>query len=302
MDPSRAHGRPGVRAFVPPTASMAEGGFTLVELLVTMAVVALLTALLLPLMTTVKEAARSARCLGQVRQFVIGSLAYAEDHRGFLPANYAPGAGTNRWSDRIAPYLVEDKNVNHVVDGQTRQKGIFRCPSINSLPLREDQLEAWMIANYTVFRMASSNYVMVENLDSVDFNPRLGPDYFSSTWTTDWRKYKIYRVSGVTHPSNRMLYCDSTVNEEFAMYQSAKVKIETLAAQSRKGGPPVLADYQGWIKGAGHTAPGFAGFWVETRHRNKAAAGFIDGRAGMVYAAQGVVAAYAPDRLAEFYP
>jgi prepilin-type N-terminal cleavage/methylation domain-containing protein len=47
-------------------------GFTLVELLVVIAVIALLMGLLVPVLGTAKEKARRVACMGNIRQFIVG--------------------------------------------------------------------------------------------------------------------------------------------------------------------------------------------------------------------------------------
>src|SRR5262245_56477413 len=60
------------------------GGFTLMELLVVVAVVGLLVALLLPAVARSKEKAKRARCENQLRQFYAMAVMYANDHEGYL--------------------------------------------------------------------------------------------------------------------------------------------------------------------------------------------------------------------------
>ncbi|MFC1582642.1 type II secretion system protein [Planctomycetota bacterium] len=63
-------------------------GFTLVELLVVIAVIMLLVALILPVMTSVRIQAKTAVCLSNMRQVGLGVQAYTLDNRGHLPGNY----------------------------------------------------------------------------------------------------------------------------------------------------------------------------------------------------------------------
>ncbi|HWL09910.1 MAG TPA: DUF1559 domain-containing protein [Planctomicrobium sp.] len=56
-------------------------GFTLLELLVVIAIIAILAALLLPAIQKAREAARSAECKNNLRQFGIGLFAFAEVDR-----------------------------------------------------------------------------------------------------------------------------------------------------------------------------------------------------------------------------
>ncbi|MFM9956990.1 MAG: prepilin-type N-terminal cleavage/methylation domain-containing protein [Phycisphaerales bacterium] len=99
-------------------------GFTLVELLVVVAVVGVLVGLLMPALGSARRASMSVACASNLRQLVIANDAYASDHDN----RYAPGApgiaGANRvrWhgsrataSDAFRPeggtlsaYLAED--------------------------------------------------------------------------------------------------------------------------------------------------------------------------------------------------
>lgn len=60
-------------------------GFTLLELLVALAVVLVLAALLLPVLSMARQASRRAQCLSQIRQLGMAFLAYTSDADGFLP-------------------------------------------------------------------------------------------------------------------------------------------------------------------------------------------------------------------------
>src|SRR5688572_2693511 len=58
----------------------AQAGFTLVELLVVVAVIGILASLLLPALGRAKEKGKSVRCVSNVRQLAIGATLYAEEH------------------------------------------------------------------------------------------------------------------------------------------------------------------------------------------------------------------------------
>jgi len=59
-------------------------GFTLLELLLTIGIIGLLIALLLPTVGRSKEKAKRAKCQSQLHQFYIAAVMYAEDHEGSL--------------------------------------------------------------------------------------------------------------------------------------------------------------------------------------------------------------------------
>jgi len=63
----------------------APSAFTLIEILVVIGVIALLIALLLPVLGRARESARQVKCLSNVRQLAAAMLSYTADNRGWLP-------------------------------------------------------------------------------------------------------------------------------------------------------------------------------------------------------------------------
>ena len=62
-----------------------KGAFTLVELLVTIAIIATLVSLLLPAVQAAREAVRRTQCANNMRQIGLGMHQYADIHQGELP-------------------------------------------------------------------------------------------------------------------------------------------------------------------------------------------------------------------------
>lgn len=90
-----------------------RNAFTLVELLIVVAIVALLAAILLPVFNKVQDSSKTSSCQSNLRQIGIAMELYASDYRGIYPSSYA--ASTNcTWSDAAAQYAKSDT--------------IFTCP------------------------------------------------------------------------------------------------------------------------------------------------------------------------------
>jgi prepilin-type N-terminal cleavage/methylation domain-containing protein/prepilin-type processing-associated H-X9-DG protein len=65
-----------------------DKAFTLIELLIVIAVIAILASLLLPALRSARERAKQIQCMGQERQFTMAALSYAGDYNGFVPSYY----------------------------------------------------------------------------------------------------------------------------------------------------------------------------------------------------------------------
>lgn len=66
-------------------------GFTLIELLVVVGIIALLTAILLPVFLAARERARATACASNLRQLHLAFSQYASDNNSYVPPYIASG-------------------------------------------------------------------------------------------------------------------------------------------------------------------------------------------------------------------
>ena len=99
-----------------------DRGFTLTEILVSMGIIALLTALLIPAVSRTMEMANSARCISHLKAMGVGFAGFAMDHQNELPASLInlPPAPVRVWYWDIAPYIPTEDSL---------MVGVFNCPS-----------------------------------------------------------------------------------------------------------------------------------------------------------------------------
>jgi prepilin-type N-terminal cleavage/methylation domain-containing protein/prepilin-type processing-associated H-X9-DG protein len=88
------------------------GGFTLVELLVVIALIVILAALLFPVLATVRERARQTTCLANLHQLAAAHLLYLQDWDERFPYWYvaapprpAPFGPHTYWTEYLQPYV-----------------------------------------------------------------------------------------------------------------------------------------------------------------------------------------------------
>ncbi|MCC5848454.1 MAG: DUF1559 domain-containing protein [Verrucomicrobia bacterium] len=103
-------------------------GFTLIEMLVVIAIIALLIAIIVPTVSRGLESAKRAQCTSNLRQVGIAITGYAMDNNTYLPTVRSEGWGAGiHWIEQISPYLGQE--VTDIRTGET-VAGITRgCPS-----------------------------------------------------------------------------------------------------------------------------------------------------------------------------
>lgn len=169
-------------------------GFSLIELLVAVTVIAILASLLMPVVRQVCDAAQRTRCLGNLRQVGLAVQAYLGDCAGWYPTSRQdgiPGAyGTYvHWFEHLLPYMeAAEKTGNGTLDRRDLAAGgrtIFTdCP-------------AWKATTVWAFGYGFNGCL------------RTPERPHRSYWDTSTGYYLDYRAPKVTSLAERVLVGDS---------------------------------------------------------------------------------------------
>ena len=120
--------------FVIPEKSSNLYQFTLIELLIVIAIIAILAGMLLPALNSARSKARSIQCLNNLKGIGTALSQYTTDYNGYGPKHNANIGTGGKWEDMLLPY-VSNKPVGDMasfVDKKDtnlyRPIPIFRCP------------------------------------------------------------------------------------------------------------------------------------------------------------------------------
>lgn len=124
-----------------------RGGFTIIELLIVIAIIGLLVGLCLPAVLQAREASRRTQCKNNLRQLGLG-MHHHHDARGTFPPAFVnngpygttPFSFTHGWAPFILPFIEQDPLYElyrwdfplYAVENQpvvSRHLRIFQCPS-----------------------------------------------------------------------------------------------------------------------------------------------------------------------------
>jgi prepilin-type N-terminal cleavage/methylation domain-containing protein len=149
-------------------------GFTLVELLVVIGIIALLMSILLPVLSRANDAAKRATCMSNVRQLTIGWLSFAYDHHGLLV-----DPNTNTTGGWVTDGNVDGTITKGVLFPYCPHKNVDHCPADYSNHVRSysinDYFRGHEQGNVSIDRIgqllhASDVFVFVEEFDPRGYN------------------------------------------------------------------------------------------------------------------------------------
>jgi len=159
-----------------------RNAFTLIELLVTIAIIAVIAALLFPVLSRAKERANRTGCINNLRQINTGVLMYAHDNADTLPHLPVPNPYPNG-----AAFFYKELMKNYVgLSGPPKPDNLFICPSEARSPTDG---------------LPSTAYI-------VDYS-----DYYFNPWLTG------RKLTAIKHPSLTALVTETSAGVGYSWHQ-----------------------------------------------------------------------------------
>lgn len=136
-------------------------GFTLLELLVTIAIIAILAGILLPALSKAKVKAQSLQCLNNNRQLATATVLFASDSEDALPGNL-DGVQVQNWANSNRTWCVgwldnqssrpDNTNAALLLNSQLGSyainSGIYKCPGDRSTSQGQSRVRSYSMNCY----------------------------------------------------------------------------------------------------------------------------------------------------------
>ncbi|HEX7011004.1 MAG TPA: prepilin-type N-terminal cleavage/methylation domain-containing protein [Phycisphaeraceae bacterium] len=194
----------------------APRGFTMIELLVVISIIALMISILLPALKQARMAALTTECSSTLRQVGIAIYTYANDHSGKLPLVINPSATDNNapywWQYLLSFYLETNANP---LKAPVHEHPVYfwRCPvddpdkdfaryAYNARLGYADTSKPFLWNNPVTLTMVKNPSDMITVADSVrdatwwGFPSPFTPGHFDYTWSRHSGRTNILFLDG----------------------------------------------------------------------------------------------------------
>lgn len=183
--------------------------FTLIKLLVVIAIIAILSALLLPVLSGAKRSGKQIACLNNLRQLQAGWLMYAHEQRDALPLNVGEvSINSPHWSSSNS-WVVGDVTVSADLS-LIRMGSIY--PSIGNTDVYHCPSDQSLVDNTNILR--SRSYSMDYFL-----NGEIDPQYWQNLPPSSFTGLAT-RYASLSSPSKVFVFLDEspmTINDGIFM-------------------------------------------------------------------------------------
>jgi prepilin-type N-terminal cleavage/methylation domain-containing protein len=165
-------------------SQISRRAFTLIELLVVIAIIAILAAMLMPVLSRAKQRAQGALCLNNGKQLMVAMHLYTSENNDFYPPNPDDGntdPGYNWCSGQAGigqpqefdPDVLLDPNLSLLIGYLSGNAAVFRCPA----DLRTGSYQGTNSALIGQIVPAARTFSMSQAVGTID--PGFATDYSS---------------------------------------------------------------------------------------------------------------------------
>ena len=207
--------------------------FTLVELLVVIAVIGILAALLFPALSAAKAKARRTTCMNNLRQINLGMRMYCDDSSDASPTTGHAQFGTPAWSS----YRKQMSSYVGVNGEPSAQDKLFACPA-DAFYLEMTKYGAF--AYNTSFVRKSLHEQPLFDYSSYGFNGGSDSKAFTFTGTPGIGGQKL---SSIKEPSKTVLIAEAPAFYPYSWHEP----IPTPGAQMIDGGGMIFNDAKNMV-------------------------------------------------------
>lgn len=161
--------------------------FTLVELLIVIAIIAILASLLMPALKKARGKAKEISCASKLKQMSKSLYLYSDDSNGFLPQATTPAVKwAPQWCRQLGAYMgvrdASETSGNNADIADLQKKPYFVCPAEKELD--DIACPGWGITNYAYSVWAG--------------------DYVAATSV-----YRTIKLAAVNNSSNKIIIMDA---------------------------------------------------------------------------------------------
>lgn len=198
-------------------------GFTVLELMIVVAIIAIVSALLVPALSRAREQALGYQCLGNTRQLILAWHLYSDDHNGRLVYNLGgditrkPIVNTTNlnWVNNFLTWELDSDNTNTATLTEAglgpyanSVAQVYRCPSdrVLSAKQREAGWTGGRVRSYSMNAMVGD----AGELTQAGFNQN-NPHYM-----------QFFRMADIPQPSDIFVFLDEhpdSINDGYFLNQ-----------------------------------------------------------------------------------